>query len=248
MQVLVRSGVENGSPPLSANAPATTDVQRSPRKGTTSACTLRSACTGHEKRGNAPLGFRQKTRPSLGPLTRACLSPLQLRRGNSRRWRVRVGIAVGKTWATRRNRHRGRNERTMHGSPPVTASVRERAWQGQKRKGVKALVPARIVRAPGSVPVRRSSCRNHQATSGSKYTRQTRTKKCGQGRANGGLGRGERRRSYVGERVERNDESVTRIESDTTARDREETQGDVRTSSSGRNIAKSGAAVAGPGL
>jgi hypothetical protein len=119
---------------------------------------------------------------------------------------------------------------------------------GQKRKGVTALVPARIVRAPGSVPVRRSSCRNRQATSGSKYTRQTRTKKCGQGRANGGLGRGERRRSYVGERVERNDESVTRIESDTTARDREETQGDVRTSSSGRNIAKSGAAVAGPGL
>lgn len=78
---------------------------------------------------------------------------------------------------------------------------------GKKRKGVTALVPARIMRAPGSVPVRRSSCRNRQATSGPKYTRQTRTKKCGQGRANGGLGRGECRRSNVGKRVERNDES-----------------------------------------
>ena len=119
---------------------------------------------------------------------------------------------------------------------------------GQKRKSVTALVPARIVRAPGSVPVRRSSCRSRQATSGPKYTRQTRTKKCGQGRANGGLGRGERRRSHVGERVERNDESHLGSSRTTTARDRDKAQGDVRASSSGRNIAKSGAAVAGPGL
>jgi hypothetical protein len=100
-----------------------------------------------------------------------------------------------------------------------------------------ALVPARIVRAPGSVPVRRSSCRSRQATSGPKYTRQTRTKKCGQGRANGGLGRGERRRSHVGERVERNDESHLGSQPET-ARDRDKTQGDVRASSSGRHIAK----------
>ena len=123
-------------------------------------------------------------------------------------------------------------------------------WRGRskKRKGVTAPVPARIVRAPGSVPVRRSSCRNRQAASGPKYTRQTRTKKCGQGRANGGLGRGERRRSHVGERVERKDESHLGASRTTTARDREKAQGDVRASSSGRNIAKSGAAVAGPGL
>jgi hypothetical protein len=119
---------------------------------------------------------------------------------------------------------------------------------GQKRKGVTALVPARIVRRPGSVPVRRSRCRNRQATSGPKYTRHTRTKKCGQGRANGGLGRGERRRSHVGERIERNDESRLESKSDKTARDRDKAQGDVRASSSGRTIAKSGEAVAGPGL
>jgi hypothetical protein len=49
----------------------------------------------------------------------------------------------------RRNRHRGLNRRTMRGSPPVTASARERAWQVQKRKGIKVPVPARVVRAPG---------------------------------------------------------------------------------------------------
>jgi len=148
----------------------------------------------------------------------------------------------------RRNRHRGLNRWTLRGSPPVTASARERAWQVQKRKGIKVPVPARVVRVPGSVPARRSSCRSRQATSGPKYTRQTRTKKCGQGRANGGLGRGERRRSNVGERVERRDESHLESSRTTTARDRDKAQGDVRASSSGRNIAKSGAAVAGPGL
>jgi hypothetical protein len=38
----------------------------------------------------------------------------------------------------------------------------------KKRKGVMALVPARIVRARVVVPVRRSSCRNRQAMSGPK--------------------------------------------------------------------------------
>jgi hypothetical protein len=120
--------------------------------------------------------------------------------------------------------------------------------KSKKRKGIKVPVPARIVRAPGSVPARRSSCRSRQATSGPKYTRQTRTKKCGQGRANRGLGRGERGRSNVCERVGRNDESHLGSSRTTTARDRDKAQGDVRASSSGRNIAKSGAAVAGPGL
>ena len=38
---------ERVSSPL-GDAPATADVQRAPRKGTTSACSLRSACTGRE--------------------------------------------------------------------------------------------------------------------------------------------------------------------------------------------------------
>jgi len=65
---------------------------------------------------------------------------------------------------------------------------------------------------------------------------------------NGGLGRCERRRSHVGEHIERNDESRLGLLRTTTEQDREKAQGDVRASSSGRHSAKSGAAVAGPGL
>jgi hypothetical protein len=35
----------------------------------------------------------------------------------------------------RRNRHRGLSERAMRGSPPVTASARERAWQAEEKEG-----------------------------------------------------------------------------------------------------------------
>jgi hypothetical protein len=62
----------------------------------------------------------------------------------SNRYRGRANLVKA-----RRNRHRGRGERTMRGSPPVTASARERAWQVKKRKGIKVPVPARVVRAPG---------------------------------------------------------------------------------------------------
>jgi hypothetical protein len=65
----------------------------------------------------------------------------------------------------------------------------------QKRKEVEASLPARISRARVWLPARRRlRCRNWQATSGPKYARQTRSKKSGQGRVNGGLARGERRR------------------------------------------------------
>jgi hypothetical protein len=63
---------------------------------------------------------RSRTRPSLGPEARARQSPLNasvLDGGASRKpeqvwWRGRFGIAVGQTCASRKNRHRGRNERT----------------------------------------------------------------------------------------------------------------------------------------
>ena len=249
MWILVRSGVENGFPP----SRRTHRRQRMSR-----------GRRGRERRthalfeAHAPDLRDAGNRVSLAPaddasftwssdpctsIATATPSEQSAEVARSNRYRGRENLVKA-----RRNRHRGRGERTVRGSPPVTASARERAWLVKKRKGVTALVPARIVRAPGSVPVRRSSCRSRQATSGPKYTRQTRTKKCGQGRANGGLGRGERRRSHVGERVERKDESHLGSSRTTTARDREKAQGDVRASSSGRNIAKSGAAVAGPGL
>jgi len=206
MGILVRSGVEKGSPPSSANAPATADVQRALRKGTTSACTLRSACTGRENtetwlsRSAEDASFTWSSDPCTSIAT-ATSSEQSAKVARSSRYRGRENL--------------GNQEEPAPGSKRtddarLAASHRFRKGEGvagKKRKSVTALVPARIVRAPGSVPVRRSSCRSRQATSGPKYTRQTRTKKCGQGRANGGLGRGERRRSHVGERVERNGES-----------------------------------------
>jgi hypothetical protein len=57
-----------------------------------------------------------------------CTSILtMLRRGNSRRWGVSVGITVGQTHASERNHHWGRHRRTERGSPRITASAREKA-------------------------------------------------------------------------------------------------------------------------
>ncbi len=69
--------VGSGSPPLSTHAPMTADVQRTPRKGTTSACALRSSCTGRERLRASPVtavdaSFARSSDPCRS-------SPLQLR-------------------------------------------------------------------------------------------------------------------------------------------------------------------------
>jgi hypothetical protein len=121
-----------GSSPL-GDAPATADVQRTPRKGATSACTLRSACTGREKRGNAhslapaeDASFTWSSDPCTLIAT-ATPSGQLAEVARSNRYRGRANLVEA-----RRNRHRGLCERTMRGSPPVTASARERAWQVRK--------------------------------------------------------------------------------------------------------------------
>ena len=53
------------------------------------------------------------------------------------RYRGRVNLV-----RARRNRHRGLNRRMLRGSPPVTASARERAWQVAKRKGRASRCPS----------------------------------------------------------------------------------------------------------
>jgi len=116
------------------------------------------AQSARTRRGDAQkASARSRTRPSLGPETRARQSPLHSRGASLVRWRGRFGIAVGQTCASRRNRHRGRNERTQRGSPRVTASPRRRSCvTRQKRKEVMAFVPARK-RELRSVSVRRVS-------------------------------------------------------------------------------------------
>jgi len=121
---------------------------------------------GERSNGRSP---RSRTRPSLGPEARARQSPLNSpARGASlvqMLWRGRFGIAVGQTCVSRKNRHRGRNERTERGSPRVTASLRRRSCvTRQKRKEVMAFVPARK-RELRLVSVRRGSCRSRQAGS-----------------------------------------------------------------------------------
>jgi hypothetical protein len=89
---------------------------------------------------------RRRTRPSLGPGTRARQSALNSGSVSCKGCRGRFGIAVGQTCASRRNRHRGRNERTKRGSPHVTAphvKLGRSSVAGKKRKVVMATVPAR---------------------------------------------------------------------------------------------------------
>jgi len=59
---------------------------------------------------------------------------------NTGRWGVQLGIAVGQTCASRRNRHRDWGERALRGSPRITAPARERAWC--ERKGRRSRPPS----------------------------------------------------------------------------------------------------------
>jgi hypothetical protein len=116
-------------------APATTDVQRSPRKGTTSACTLRSACTGNEKRGNAvsrasaeDASFSWSSDPCTSIATATSSGQLaEVARSDGYRGRENLVRA-------RRNRHRGSCERSVCGSPSVTAPAREKAWEIEEKE------------------------------------------------------------------------------------------------------------------
>jgi len=79
------------------------------RRGTSSACAKRTHSSRQAPKKRPTFS---RTRPSLGPETRARQSALNSRHASGERCRGRFGIAVGQTWVTRRNRHRGRNERT----------------------------------------------------------------------------------------------------------------------------------------
>jgi hypothetical protein len=140
---------ERVSSPL-GDAPATADVQRQLRKGTTSACTLRSACTGREKRGKPSLSrsaddasFTWSSDPCTSIATATSSGqPAEVARRS--RYRGRENLVKA-----RRNRHRGLNRRTMCGSPPVTASARERARQGSEKEGRQGARPCEDCESSG---------------------------------------------------------------------------------------------------
>jgi len=98
------------------------------RRGTSSACARRTHSSRQTPKKRL---YDPRTRPSLGPETRArqsALNSLGVTRGRCRGGR---DIAVGQTWATRRNRHRG-HDRTdecaaRRASPLFEATRRGRA-------------------------------------------------------------------------------------------------------------------------
>jgi len=117
-----------------------------------SACALRSACTVREKVVKKLSHKRQSTRPSLGPLTRARLSPLQLRRGNSRRWRARFPYRGRENLGNQEEPAPGRGQAD---DVRLAASHRFRKGEGEgrkKRKAITVVVPARIVGARAQCP------------------------------------------------------------------------------------------------
>ena len=171
------------------DAPATADVRRLPRRGTSSACAIKRM---HPRPAREIAVGSSGTRPSLGPSTRVRQSPLCCRRQNAVRWGVRIGIAVGQTCASRRNWHRGWYERALRGSPRATASARERAWRGRRGRGSRP-PSLRGLKSSGSLPAGRTQLQKSVGDVWSRIRSANALQKERQGRVNGGLGRRARR-------------------------------------------------------
>jgi hypothetical protein len=136
------------------------------RRGTSSACAKRTHSSRQAPKKRPTFS---RTRPSLGPETRARQSALNSSGASRGRCRGRFGIAVGQT--LRKQGRTGTEVETngrMRGSPRVTAS-RGNSWRScvtrKKRKVVMATVPARK-REPRIIrPYVVCSCRSRQAAS-----------------------------------------------------------------------------------
>ena len=176
-----------GSSPIGETHRRQRMFQGLPRKGTPSASALRSECTGHEKRelsraSAADASFARSSDPSHVVTT-------QLRRGDPPKVARSKSVSrSGKPGESQEEPAPGSNERGVRGSPRVTASARKKRGSSEK-EGRHGARPCEDRESSGLLPVRRSSCSNRQATSDLEYARQTRPKKGGQGRVNGGLGR-----------------------------------------------------------
>jgi len=221
----------------------TADVRRTPRRGTSSACAVKAHALARDERSSPA-----RTRPSLGPSTRARRSSLCTERRKALSWwGVRIGITVGQTHASGRNQHWGRTD----GRSRLAACHRSREGEGvarQKRKEVEASVPARIVRARVWLPARRIFV----AEVGRRRRTSNKLGKRAPKRAavSSEQGPSSERRS-AGETVDRHLERRARRESGSPVT-REGTGRRLRVTRdrhpAGAHIAKSGAAFVGPGL
>lgn len=150
--------VRLGLVPTRAVAPATAGCPLDAEEGNVVSMRQAHALVVETPKKRSP---PSRTRPSLGPEARARhrhQTPLIVIATTakvlvvipvSRAWRGLFGIAVGQTCASRRNRHRGRSERTdectaRRVSPPSRRKLPEGSCvMRQKRKEVMAFVPAR---------------------------------------------------------------------------------------------------------
>jgi hypothetical protein len=125
------------------------------RRGTSSACARRT----HSSRQTPKKRLHEmRTRPSLGPETRARQSALNSHGASRGRCRGGRDIAVGQTCASRRNRHRGHghtDECAARRPSPLLGQPRGSCVMRKKRKVVMAIVPARKTRVPDLSSVRR---------------------------------------------------------------------------------------------
>jgi len=116
---------------------------------------------------------RSGTRPSLSPETRARLSSLNPQRESVGGWRGQFGIAVGQTCASRKNRHRGRVERTQarlaarHRFSCLRSRQLEKVVRdASEKEGGHGHRPCEETRVPERCPYVVFRCRSRQAASG----------------------------------------------------------------------------------
>jgi hypothetical protein len=118
-------------------APTTADVRRAPRRGTPSRMRHKAYAPDAGTRDRRMRFGRRVLRSVLRPVR---VDPHYAPRRKLRWWGVRFGITVGQTHASGRNQHWGRGERTLRGSPRVTAVVRQR--RDTSRKGRRSRPPS----------------------------------------------------------------------------------------------------------
>lgn len=163
-------------------------VRRTDDKRVSSGATRRGTSSAYVKRTHStPTGAPAMVAPAIEDTSFAhsrdpCASiATELASVKSRAgWRDRFGIAVGQTWATRRNRHRGWIERTKARLATCHRLSNGEGVMRKKRKRITVLVPARRRESSGLVArTSECSCRSRQAVSGPKYPRTQRSQKSG---------------------------------------------------------------------
>jgi len=147
-------------PPLLAALPTTQDVPRVAEEG--NAVRMRASKRMHRTRGASPHARAPADDTSFARSSDPCRSfaTSESFGATRRRWRARVGIAVGKPGESQEKPAPGPSRVDLARLAAPHRSRKGACVRRQKRKDVTASVPARVVRARGSCPHVVCSCRN----------------------------------------------------------------------------------------